>query len=266
MSQALGIELREMPNWYCCGTVATLALDYKIGLLSPFRNLAKARKEKLDLVTTCSACYNVLKRTNYRVNNHKDEMDMLNDHLNESYDGGQRVLHLLEVYRDKIGLDRIAETVRKPLTNLKIAAYYGCLLLRPRDELEFDDPESPTLLDKLFEKLGASVIDHSFKGECCGAYLIVNAPDLAIDASYRILRHVARKGAEAVATSCPLCHYNLDALQSKMKEKYSDFSNMPVFYFTQLMAISFGLPEESWGISKNQVDTRPILNKYKLLS
>ncbi|MEO0225555.1 MAG: CoB--CoM heterodisulfide reductase iron-sulfur subunit B family protein [candidate division WOR-3 bacterium] len=266
VSGYLGIDLKEMPNWYCCGTVATLTVDYKIGLLSPLRNLAKARKENMDLITTCSACYNVLKRTNFRVNNNKEELDILNDHLGESYDGGQVILHLLEVFRDRIGFDRLREKVKKRLAGLKIAPYYGCLLLRPQKELNFDDPENPTLLDQLFNTLGATVIDHSFKGECCGAYLIVNAPDLAIEASYRILKHISKKGAEAVATSCPLCHYNLDALQAKMKEKYPDFVNIPIFYFTQLMAVSFGLDETVWGLSKNKVETRSVLIKHKLLS
>ncbi len=265
VSRQIGIELQEMPNWYCCGTVSTLAFDYKMGLLSPLRNLAKARQLSMDLVTACSACYNVLKRTNYRINNNREELDILNDHLRESYDGQQKVWHLLEVYRDRIGFGKIGEKVKKQLGNMKIAAYYGCLLLRPKAELQFDDPEHPTVLDELFKVLGADVVDHAFKGECCGAYLVVNAPDLAQDASYRILRHLTRKGAEAVITSCPLCHYNLDALQARMREKYSDFTPVPIFYFTQLMAVALGLDQKDWGLSSNQVDTTAVLKKYKLI-
>ncbi|RKX71646.1 disulfide reductase [candidate division WOR-3 bacterium] len=255
--QALGIELVELPHWYCCGAIYPQSQDHKIPLIAPFRVLAKAKNEGLDLVTLCSFCYHVLKRVNYAVNNDKEKLDLLNDFLNENYRGDQKVLHLLEVLRDDVGFDRLAQYQKKDLSKLKVAPYYGCYLLRPQREIGLDDQENPMILNHFLSSLGIEVIDSPHKVECCGSYLVLVNRDATLAAVRRIIEGVKRLGAEAIATSCPLCHYNLDKFQAELKKE--GLEPIPVFYFTQLLALFLGLERISF--TTNKVPVEPYLRE-----
>jgi heterodisulfide reductase subunit B len=137
--------------------------------------------------------------------------------------------------------------------------------LRPQDELQFDDPESPSIFENFIRLLGATPVDFPLKVECCGSYLVVNSPDAAVEASYKLLRNARGNGAEALVTSCPLCHYNLDALQAKMKQAHADFQELPVFYFSQILAIALGVEENNIGLEQNKVSPKAVLKEHNLL-
>lgn len=260
---ALGIELEELSHWYCCGTTFTLARDNRMSLIAPLRILARAQKTNGKLLTPCSICYNTLKRANYILKQDKETLDIINEHLEESYDGREEVIHPLEFLKEKKSL--IQGKVKKDLKELKIGCYYGCLLLRPQQEIQFDDPESPTIFEDFIKAIGATPVDFPLKVECCGSYLVVNSPDAAVEASYKILKNAAGNGAQAVVTSCPLCHYNLDALQNKMKELHSGFKEIPVFYFSQIMALALGVEEKNLGFEQNKVSPINLLKEHNLL-
>lgn len=252
----LGIELKELNRWNCCGTVFSLTSDDLMHHLAPIRNLIRVREEgENKVVTFCSMCYNTLKRSNIRIKGNKEEIEKLNDFMYEEetkYDGNVEVLHALEILRNEVGFEKLTEKVKHPLNGLKVAPYYGCLLLRP-DEVRIDNPENPSILENLINALGAKPIDFPYKNECCGAYLTVNHIDIVVDKAYTIIRYAKSMGADIIITSCPLCQFNLDRRQKEVKNKYPEFNELPIVYFTQLMAFAFGLPQETCRFDLNYI-------------
>lgn len=242
VSSALGIELEELPGWTCCGAVIPLVTDNVMNLIAPIRNIIYARNHGHDIVTLCSFCYNVLKRANKTVKEDPEKLQKINDFIEEEkdYDGSVKVIHLLEVLRDKIGFESLGKKVKRSLGGLRVAPYYGCMLLRPA-EVGIDDPEDPRILENFLESLGCDVVDFPFKTECCGSYLTVSSPDTALECSYNILNSAVKNKADVVVTSCPLCHFNLDEMQEEMVKKYSYFKKIPVTYFTRPLEVALGM-------------------------
>lgn len=241
---SLGIDLIELPRWNCCGTVYSLASDDLMHQLAPVRNLIRVKEQKATkVVTLCSMCYNTLKRANKLVSEDKEKLNKINDFMdreNVKYAGEVEVLHLLEVLKNEVGFSEIASRVKVPMKGLKVAPYYGCLLLRPAD-VGLDDAEQPTILKDFLQILGAEVIDYPFETECCGSYHTTFNPQLVARRAHEILNSAINRGAEAIVLSCPLCDFNLDSRQKDVQELFSDFKGIPVFYFTQFLAISLGL-------------------------
>lgn len=264
----LGVEVEELPRWNCCGTVFSLSTDDLIHHLAPIRNLIRTKESLSDrLMTLCAMCYNTLKRANERVKNDPESLEIINNFMDREkvkYQGDVKVIHLLELLKDEITFENIAKKVVKPLTNLKIAAYYGCLLVRPK-EIGLDDIENPTILENLMKALGASSVDFPYKTECCGSYHTVNAPKIVANRTYQILTSAQAQGAEVVVVSCPLCAFNLDHRQKETLQNYPEFKNIPILYFTQAMAIAFGCPEKDLRFELHYVDPKPLLGKKGMI-
>ena len=234
-AEALGITMEEIENWQCCGGVFSTAKDEIATKLSSVRALAEAAKKEQILVTVCSACHNVIKQTNHAMQNDADFAMHVNRYMApESYDGSARVLHYLEMLRDVVGFDTLKEKVVNPLSGKKIAAYYGCLLLRPGQTMQMDDVENPTILEDFIRALGAEPVIYAQRNECCGGYVAMENPASAQKKSQKVLDSAASHGAEIVVTACPLCRYNL--------EKNGE-SELPVVYFTELLAEALGVKE-----------------------
>ncbi len=273
VAERLNIELIELPRWNCCGTVFSLTDDDLIHHVAPIRNLIRVQEMNKSglveddnrLLTLCSMCYNTLKRANIRMRENPDDLEKINNLMDreEDYEGDVEIIHFLETLRN-IGFETIKEKVTKPLKGLKIAPYYGCMLLRPK-EVGIDDPEEPVIQEELFSALGAEVIDNPYKKVCCGSYQTIQDKYVVSNLAYDILTHAQSEGAEAISLSCPLCAFNLDSRQREIKEKHPNFNEIPVFYFTQLMALSFGLKEEDYGFDLNYVDPILLLNDKNLL-
>lgn len=266
--KALGIEVVEIPRWNCCGTVFSLTADDVIHHVAPIRNLIRAQEAGFNsIVTLCAMCYNTLKRSKARYDENHDTRDKINRFMDEekiNLNGSFKILHYLELLRDEIKLENLAEKIVKPLKGLKVASYYGCLLVRPK-EIGFDDMENPTVMDKLVDILGAQSVDFPHKTECCGAYQTVDKPQVVIFRAAQILKTARERGAEIVAVSCPLCAFNLDYRQKEVRQMETDFQPIPVLYFTQLMALAFGCPENSLRIDLHEVDPRPIFKQKGLI-
>ena len=233
-AEALGVTLEELPNWQCCGAVYPLATDEIATKLSAVRALANAKEKGQPLVTLCSACHHVIKRVNNDMQTNNDIITRVNNYLklDEAYNGETEVLHYLEMLRDKIGFDELKKKVVNPLKGRKIAAYYGCMLLRPSKEMQMDDPENPTIMEDFIKAIGAEPVVYAFRNECCGGYMTMNDKDLACKMANRVVESAKVKGAEEIITACPLCLYNL---------KENTTGDMPIYYFTELLAEALGV-------------------------
>ena len=265
---ALGINLVELPRWNCCGTVYSLAEDDLIHHVAAVRNLIRVKEQgKNKVVTLCAFCYNTLKRANLVMKDSPDKRFAINTFMDEEpdYAGEVETVHLLQVLRDDVGWEKIAGRVKHLLKDLKIAGYYGCTLLRPQ-AVAIDSVERPTILQDLLKALGSTAVDFPFATECCGAFQIVNNRDIITERTSAILGSAVKNGAEAIAVSCPLCEYNLRQTQSSTKQLQSGVPVMPTLYFTQLMALAFGLEPAVCGFEENSPETRAWLKNKGLIS
>ena len=194
--------------------------------LSAVRSLASAKALGNDLVTLCSACHNVLKQTNDAMKNDADFAMKANNYmkLDEPYNGETNVIHYLEMLRDKVGFDKIAEKANDTFKGRKIAAYYGCLLLRPGKVMQMDNPENPSIIEDFIRAVGAEPVIYPLRNECCGGYMTMEDKDLAKKKSNKVAESAEENGAEMIITACPLCLYNL--------KKNADEHDIPVYYFT----------------------------------
>lgn len=264
---ALGVEMVELKRWNCCGTVYSLASDDLIRQLAPIRNLIRVQTENGNAVTTlCSMCFNTLKRANLLVNEDPEKKTKINAFMDEEedYHGAVEVIHLLEILRDKVGFESVRGKVNNPLKALRASPYYGCLLLRP-EEVGIDKAESPTIMENLLQCIGAEPIDNPYKMECCGSYQTVDKPDLVVEKTRDIISWAARNKAECVVVSCPLCFFNLDKRQKDLAEKETGAVLLPVFYFTQLLALALALGPQVCGFERHIVDPRPLLSSKGLI-
>ena len=265
--EVLGIKMEEIQRWTCCGTVYSLADDDLAHHLAPVRNLIRVKEQGNNKVATlCSFCYNTLKRANLLMQKDSEKRKTLNDFMEEEmdYNGEVEVVHLLEVLRYEIGWGNISEKVRIPLQGLRVAPYYGCTLLRPQ-EVAIDQVERPTILHQLIETIGAEAVDFPFATECCGSFQIVSNPDLVTQCAWDILSSALRRGAEALVLTCPLCNFNLGQRQQELLQKYSDFQGIPIFYFSQLLALSLQLDPQVCHFELNYGDPLPLLKRKKLI-
>ena len=265
--EVLGFKLEEIPRWNCCGAVYSLAEDDLIHQVAPIRNLIRVKEQGKDkLATLCAFCFNTLKRANLLMRENAEKRNTLNSFMDEEIDyGGEvEVVHLLEVLRDEIGWEVLAQKVKLPLRELKVAPYYGCTLLRPR-EIAIDSVENPTILREFLEALGASPIDFPESTRCCGSYQIISNPDDISEYARDILNSALSHGAEALVLTCPLCDYNLGQGQKELMKKYNEFKEMPLFYFTQLLALALGLDSQVCHFELNYGSPELLLREKNLL-
>ncbi len=270
--RALDIELVELPRWNCCGVVHALAKDDVMHYIAPVRNLIRVEQmmesgsvDDGRLVTLCEMCYNTLKRAEMGVKGDPERRRKLREIMEEEppYGGDKvEVTHLLQLLRE-MGWERVKERVKRGLRGLRVAPYYGCLLLRPRG-IGIDDANKPTIIERLIEALGAEVVEIPFRSRCCGGYQTVHMGQVVADLSHRILRQALEDGADLITLACPLCEYNLGERQGEVIRAFPGLKYIPVLYFTQLMALAFGL-EDSAGLELNNPDPRPLLRRKGLL-
>ena len=257
--RALDIELEELDDWNCCGATAYMAIDEVKACVMASRNLAIAEKMgHKELLAPCSACYLVLNKTKHYLHDSPAVHQVLDQALkvgNLTYSGNVPVKHPLEVLVNTVGLDAIKKKVKRPLTGLKVAPYYGCQIVRPY--ATFDDQYNPTTMDRLLEAIGCTVVNFPLKTRCCGGSLTGTLPEPGLLCSYIILREAIKRGAEVIATVCPLCQFNLDAYHDKIAAKWEP-ARIPSVYFTQLMGLAFGLSERELGLQRAFIRMAPL--------
>lgn len=263
VAESLGHEMVEMENWNCCGVVTSLTDDDLMHHLAPLRNLIHVEDEgEKRVVTLCDMCCNTLKQTNLRVNTCPDDLETLNAFMDREndYKGTVEVVHFLEFLRDDVGFDVIGKKVKNPLKGMRIMPYYGCMLLRPT-EVSIDDAEEPTILKDLVVALGGEAVDNPFKIECCGSYHTIEEKKLVSNRAYRISKYAVDRGSDALVLSCPLCKFNIDVRGKEAEKIYNNYKQIPVYYYTQLLAVALDLDPRCWGFEDHAVDPILLLKK-----
>ncbi len=248
----LGMELVELEGWNCCGASSAHALDHTLAVALPARTLALAQPGGRDLVTPCAACFNRLKRADYLMKTDPELRAEIEQMVGFQFSGEVVVRPVLAALYEDVPADELIELVRRPLQGLKVVPYYGCLLVRPPQVAQFDDPDNPQVMANLLRRVGAEVMDWSHATDCCGAGLSLGRPDVVQNLVGRLVERACEAGAQALATACPLCQVNLEMRQPG-KEK------MPAFYFTELLGLAFGLPDARQWWRKHLIDPRPVL-------
>jgi heterodisulfide reductase subunit B len=257
--EALGIELLELEDWNCCGASSAHSLNHELSLTLPARNVAQAQEAGLDIVIPCPACYQNSLSADRLLREDQDRRRKLGALLNFQYTGKARPRHLLDVLSSDLETDAIQEKVVRPLEGLKVACYYGCVLVRPPEFTGWDDPEHPTTMDRLMEMAGAEPVEWSYKVDCCGASLTLCRSGVVVKLSSRLVERAREAGADCIATACGICQVNLDTRQAVDEE-------MPIFYFTELMGLALGVPRVGEWLSKHAVDPRPLLRARGFLA
>ncbi|MCK4537563.1 MAG: CoB--CoM heterodisulfide reductase iron-sulfur subunit B family protein [Candidatus Krumholzibacteria bacterium] len=247
----LGIELEELDDWNCCGATAYMSVRELLSFAISARNLALAEKYHRDMVTPCSACYLVLNKTNRYCEEYPDIRKKVGQALEAgglNYSGNIKVRHLLDVVVNDVEKEKIAGTVKKDLSALKVAPYYGCQIVRP--EIGLDDPDDPQIMDELIRSVGATCVDYSMKTKCCGASLMGTDEKKALHLCKEILADAERNEAHCIITVCPLCQMNLDIYQSKVNSLFGTKFRIPVIYFTQLIGLAQGKSMKELGLGR----------------
>jgi len=267
IAEPLGLEFTEVDDWNCCGATEYFAINDLPAYALVSRNLAIAAGQngQEKLVAPCSACFLNLKKTDHIMGEHKEINRQVNTALEagglQYQPGSVSVHHLLEIIAKDVGVEALEEHIERPLYELRIAPYYGCLVPRPADMESFDDPEHPTSLDNLMEALGAIVVDFPLKAQCCGGHMTQISEDTALELIRRLLKNADDYGADVISTLCPMCQLNLDAYQDAVNARFGTDYNIPILYFTQLIGLAFGIPEKELGFGKEIVSARAALDK-----
>ena len=249
MAEALGWQLEEVEDWNCCGATAVHQTNHLLALSLPARILALAEEQGItDLLAPCAACSHRLIQTNHELAEDKDLAKEVNETIEMDYKGSVRVFNLIQALQEHAG-DLENRIVRR-FDGLKIACYYGCLLLRQPKVLQFDDAEQPHSMEDIVAKLGAQPLDWPFRTECCGAGLTMSAKEAVVDLTHKVLENAAYHGAKAIVVACPMCHANLDMRQLDVNRRYSRY-NIPILFLSQIVGLALGLSPKTLAINKH---------------
>jgi len=261
VAHKLGVDLKEIKDWNCCGATAYFPVDELLAHTLVARNLALAEKDGLsDFVAPCSACYKNAYFTNAYLKKDPDLAEHINYALeadNLHVNGTMKIRHLIEVFIEDVGLEEIGKKITRPLKGLRVAPYYGCQLLRPRKDHE--NVENPQFFESLLSALGAEPVDYPSKTRCCGGSLIVTNRKAALDMVHILLQDAVNRKADVIATTCPMCNVNLEVYQSQVNREFGTQFSIPVMYFTQLMGVALGIKPGKLGIGKELVSGEPVL-------
>ncbi len=263
VAKALGIELVELPTFSCCGSGFVDEANEALNVAINARNLAIAERAGLDVLTICSTCQGMLSLANLRLADPKmrERVDRALTPLGLRYSGKTRVKHLLRVLVEDIGLDAVRARVRRRLTGLKVGAFYGCHLLRPSDELAWEDGEEPHAFEDLLEAVGATPVEYRGRVMCCGFPIQFVRSETASRIAGRQILDAKAHGADAMATPCPLCHISLDAYQNQAEKAVQRSLDMPVFHLPQVVGLAFGATPEELGLARHLVPVDGALAK-----
>lgn len=248
--EILGIEIKELKDWICCGTSSRISPSSLLSSSLPVLNLVKAENEGKDLLVPCAACFYRLKAGALELKENKEKFKEI---FKEDFKEEVKVLHPLEIlinYKEKI------KKLKKKALNFKAVCYYGCLLTRPPKIMQFDNPENPQIMEKILFYLNIPTLDWSYKVDCCGANYALTRTDIAKKLTRDILRNAKDVGADIIVVACPLCQSNLDLRQREIEKENKEEFNLPILYFTQVMGLAFGLDEKELGMERHFVRIR----------
>ena len=264
VNKELGLEFKEIEDWNCCGSVPFDTLHETASFSICARNLALAEKHSWDIVAPCSSCYVFLNRTNMYLKQYpalKTEVDEALKAGGLEYRGTLKVRKVLDVYINDVSRDIFMSKIKKKLTGLKVACYYGCQEVRP--VFGKDHPEYPRYMDRLVTRLGAECVPFPLKSRCCGGSLIISEEAASLKLIKELLDSALSNGAEIMVTGCPLCQLNVDAYQTMVNRKYGTDYHLPILFFTQLMGLAFGLEEKELGFKTSIIPAEKAFARFK---
>ncbi len=259
----LGIELVEMPEFNCCGLpIDSVAHDAMLVLAA--RNLCLAEEKNLNILTLCPGCAGTLRKVNKSLEADKKLKEQVNSHLKEigmEFKGGKTVVkHLIQALVEDVGLEKIKDTIVKPLTGKKVAEHNGCHILRPAKYIGFDDPENPVLLKRLIEATGAECLDYMYETDCCGAPIIGVNDTIPLYLAGDKLRNVKSVDAQALITVCPFCHMMFDINQPRIERLLEEEFGIPVLHYPQFLGLAMGFTPQELALEELRVDATKLLN------
>jgi len=263
----LGIRLKELEDWNCCGATSASKTDEFLAIALPARNLGIAAASGIsEVVIPCSACYSRMMVAQYRLDADEKLKEEINSELSKKVTGNVKIRSILEVLKPKVESGELSAKVVKKLKGLKAACYYGCLQTRfPVDVSVPDDVENPQGMEIVLKALGAEPLDWSYKTDCCGASAAVSDTDTSLALMARIFKDAIARGANCFVTTCPLCQLNLDAYQGKVFEKYGIPQSLPIYFITELIGVAMDKPAKELQIDRHLVDAMGLLEEMKLV-
>ena len=262
----LALDIPEVEDWVCCGASSLHPENKLASLALPALTIESAEKQKRDIMVQCPACYAHLRESQEALIHEGTMQDNLKEAIGREISAKLKIKHFSEVLMQEIGLEALQAKVTKPLKDIKIANYYGCVIVRPQELMQYDDPEDPQVMDKLINITGAESVSWPFKTKCCGAGSSISKTEVTLDLTYQILSMAKKNGADAISVLCPLCHINLDFRQPQIERRYKEKFNLPVFYYTQLLGLAFGLDPKKLALDRLFVSPFPLLKSKGILS
>jgi heterodisulfide reductase subunit B len=260
----LGIELVDLANMTCCAPPPLQSIDLETSLSVAAYNICLAEEADLDIVTLCTGCFESLAMANATLKENKEMRAKVNQNLSSAgkeFKGSKEVRHYLQVLLNDVGLDRLKESVTKDLSNLKVASFSGCHLLRPSALLKFDDPERPSVFDNLIRTIGAKSIWYRNKLKCCGGLLRGYADDVALGIAREKIVNTTKAGADCIATLCPFCFLTLDLGQMLIKSTFHEEYNMPVLHYAELLSLALGIDPKELALEFHKIRVDKVLDK-----
>ena len=251
VNKTIGVELLEINDWNCCGATAGPSTSKELGVALPARSISMCEQQKLGLpiAVACAACYGRMRAANYEAQVSQERREKLARLIEMPIQGSLDIVSILEVYDNDTAREAIVNTIKKSLNGLRVASYYGCLFARPARITGMPNVENPTMMDRTLELAGCTPVDWAFKTECCGASHHIDLPRFAKEPVRRILQNARANGAQAIATACPLCMMNLDMRQVEINKDYKENFDIPIFFFTELLALALGADLKTAGVT-----------------
>ena len=260
VAPVLGIELIEPAGWSCCGTTMAHQVNHDLSLSLAAANLLKVQDTGLDMVVSCASCYSRMKIANHEISTHQKPREKISAALGRDYDGSVKVRHFVEIIIVEMGLDAFKKALKSTLQGLKVASYYGCLMVRPPEVTGLDDPENPVYMDKLIDAMGGVGLEWPHKVECCGGSLTLTRSDLVVKLTETIIAMAKDSGAQCIVVACPMCQINLDMRQADILKTTGHRYDMPIFYITQLIGLCLGMSEKALGLNKLIISPKETMN------
>lgn len=262
---ALGIGLEEVPDWICCGATPAHNVDELLSLSLSAKNLELAEQVPGDMAVACAACFSRLKFAQHILGNDEQKRGLVEKAIDAPVPLERNVKHLLTILAADYGLETLSSAIKKPLADLTVACYYGCLLTRPNDVPNLDCVEAPTIMEEVMETVGANTVPWTHRLECCGANFTLSRPPVVQQLSNAVLDSAKAAGADCIVVACPLCHGNLDIRQKEIEGIFAADYGLPIFYLTQLVGLALGIPAERLGLDALIVSPRSLLTSKKLI-
>ena len=254
-AERLGVTLREIPDWTCCGASSAHMVDHYLEAALPARDLLTAERMGKDVVAPCAGCHVRMKAASQRILKEKALSDRF------PFKGQIKILAGMDLFHIDEVLSKLKQSVVKPLEGLRVVPYYGCLAVRPVDVVEPEDAENPMQMDHVLEALGAEVLNWPYKTDCCGGSLALTRTDLVLKLSRKLLDMAQLVEADVMVTMCPMCQANLDTRQADISRETGQVYQMPIMYLTELIGVALQHPRLSSWFEKHMVSPQPVMSR-----